>query len=173
MATVLTRSAEKPMPTIEWGNKMRTLGIMGLVILINTYQASVAANVADGATTIVTPGQTPIVRLPSNTLLKYTAYKDVSILHFRVPQDTRTAMFSFKAYEESKSAFRESSPQALSFWVFVPSKKVPLKLKCYPVLADRVCPERDVTLHLKAGSYPVISPENITFPRHFLSADQR
>lgn len=49
--------------------------------------------------------QTLLVRLPSNTLLKYNSYKDVSILHFRVPDDTRTAMFSFKASEESKSAF--------------------------------------------------------------------
>lgn len=51
--------------------------------------------------------QIPLVRLPSNTLLKYTAYKDVSILHFRIPVDTQTALFSFKAYEESKSAFSE------------------------------------------------------------------
>lgn len=49
----------------------------------------------------------PLVRLPSNTLLKYTAYKDVSILHFVVPSDTRTAYFNFKAYEETKSAFRK------------------------------------------------------------------
>lgn len=54
-------------------------------------------------------GQIPLERLPSNTLLKYTAYKDVSILHFRIPTDTRTAFFSFKAYEESKSAFRKYS----------------------------------------------------------------
>lgn len=47
------------------------------------------------------------VRLPSNTLLKYGAYKDVSILHFRVPLDTQAAYFSFKAFEESKSAFRK------------------------------------------------------------------
>lgn len=47
----------------------------------------------------------PLVRLPSNTLLKYTAYKDVSILHFHIPTDTRTAYFSFKAYEETRSAF--------------------------------------------------------------------
>ncbi|EDS41525.1 conserved hypothetical protein [Culex quinquefasciatus] len=87
-------------------------------------------------------GQIPLERLPSNTLLKYTAYKDVSILHFRIPTDTRTAFFSFKAYEESKSAFQ------------------------------RVCQPNDITLHLKAGSYPVISPENITFPKHFLSADE-
>lgn len=53
------------------------------------------------------PDQIPLVRLPSNTLLKYTAYKDVSILHFRIPTDTRSAFFSFKAYEESKSAFRK------------------------------------------------------------------
>lgn len=52
-----------------------------------------------------TDKQIPLVRLPSNTLLKYTAYKDVSILHFRIPADTRTALFTFKAYEESKSAF--------------------------------------------------------------------
>ncbi|CAO1444482.1 unnamed protein product [Diamesa hyperborea] len=84
-----------------------------------------------------------VVRLPSNTLLKYTAYKDVSIQHFRIPIDTRSAYFSFKSYEEGKSAFA------------------------------RVCQPQDVTLHLKAGSYPVISPENITFPKHFLSADQR
>ena len=51
--------------------------------------------------------QTLLVRLPSNTLLKYTSYKDVSILHFRIPPDTRTAYFTFKAFEESKSAFRK------------------------------------------------------------------
>lgn len=52
-------------------------------------------------------GEIPLVRLPSNTLLKYTAYKDVSILHFHIPADTRTANFNFKAYEETKSAFRK------------------------------------------------------------------
>lgn len=48
--------------------------------------------------------QIPLVRLPSNTLLKYTAYKDVSIQHFLIPMDSRSVLFSFKAYEESKSA---------------------------------------------------------------------
>lgn len=48
--------------------------------------------------------QIPLVRLPSNTLLKYTAYKDVSIQHFLIPMDSRSVFFSFKAYEESKSA---------------------------------------------------------------------
>lgn len=68
--------------------------------------AGTPANAATG--TAPTAGQQiPLVRLPSNTLLKYTAYKDVSILHFRIPSDTRTALFSFKAYEESKSAFRK------------------------------------------------------------------
>lgn len=49
----------------------------------------------------------PMVKLPSNTLLKYTAYKDVAILHFRIPSDTRTALYVFKAIEETKSAFRK------------------------------------------------------------------
>ncbi|XP_030245650.1 uncharacterized protein LOC108649959 [Drosophila navojoa] len=83
------------------------------------------------------------VRLPSNTLLKFGAYKDVSILHFRVPLDTRTAYFSFKAFEESKSSFQ------------------------------RKCKAKDVTLHLKAKSFPVISPENITFPKYFLPTEER
>lgn len=51
--------------------------------------------------------QIPLVRLPSNTLLKYTAYKDVSIQHFLIPMDSRSALFSFKAFEESKSALSE------------------------------------------------------------------
>lgn len=59
----------------------------------------------------------PIVRLPSNTLLKYTAYKDVSILHFVVPSDTQTAFFNFKAYEETKSAFRKYN-MIIMFFLF-------------------------------------------------------
>ncbi|XP_055586866.1 uncharacterized protein LOC129739410 [Uranotaenia lowii] len=110
--------------------------------------SSSSSSTGNGSTAASSPtgwieGQIPLERLPSNTLLKYTAYKDVSILHFRIPTDTRTAFFSFKAYEESKSAFQ------------------------------RDCQPNDITLHLKAGSYPVISPENITFPKHFLSADER
>ncbi|XP_052846194.1 uncharacterized protein LOC128258562 [Drosophila gunungcola] len=84
-----------------------------------------------------------VVRLPSNSLLKYTSYKDVSILHFDVPPDSRTAFFTFKAFEDPKSAFQ------------------------------RKCKPKDVTLHLKASSYPVISPENITFPKNFFTKDQR
>ncbi|KAH8295003.1 hypothetical protein KR018_005357 [Drosophila ironensis] len=84
-----------------------------------------------------------VVRLPSNSLLKYTSYKDVAILHFIVPPDSRTAHFTFKAFEDSKSAFQ------------------------------RKCKPKDVTLHLKASSFPVISPENITFPKNFFSSDQR
>ncbi|XP_054086827.1 uncharacterized protein LOC105219972 isoform X3 [Zeugodacus cucurbitae] len=93
---------------------------------------------------LMTPkNQTLIVRLPLNTLLKYTDYKDISILHFKVPDDTRTAFFGFKAYEEGKSTFH------------------------------RECKPRSVDLHLKSGSFPVISPENITFPKNYLSDDQR
>lgn len=53
---------------------------------------------------------TLVVRLPSNILLKYITYKDVSILHFFVPENTRQAIFTFKAVEEPKSAFREYFP---------------------------------------------------------------
>lgn len=69
----------------------------------NTNSSSNNSN--DSNNNITNEKQIPLVRLPSNTLLKYTAYKDVSILHFRIPVDTQTALFSFKAYEESKSAF--------------------------------------------------------------------
>lgn len=39
--------------------------------------------------------------------------------------------------------------------------------------AERKCKAKDVTLHLKAKSFPVISPENITFPKYFLASDER
>ena len=74
-------------------------------------KSTVTVNSNDnGAQAIITTDtntqhQIPLVRLPSNTLLKYTAYKDVSIQHFRIPIDTRSAYFSFKSYEEGKSAF--------------------------------------------------------------------
>lgn len=114
-------------------------------------------------TGVCAEGQIPLVRLPSNTLLKYSAYKDVSILHFRIPTETRTALFSFKAYEESKSAFRKFKLFIFNFFYF----------NCFLLITERECDARNVSLYLKAGSYPVISPENITFPRHFLDEDQR
>uniref|UniRef100_A0A1I8PVV4 EGF-like domain-containing protein n=1 Tax=Stomoxys calcitrans TaxID=35570 RepID=A0A1I8PVV4_STOCA len=82
-------------------------------------------------------------RLSSITLLKYSSYRDVSILHFLIPPDTRRVLFTFKATEQSSSI---------------------LKSKCVP---------RNVNLHLKARSFPVISPENITFPKSFLNNKQR
>lgn len=118
--------------------------------------------------------QIPLVRLPSNTLLKYTAYKDVSILHFRIPSDTRTAYFSFKAYEEKKSAFRKFFVHCFdiyfSTFIIVTNVKQNASFHTH---TERECTPKNVSLHLKAGSYPVISPENITFPKHFLNADQR
>ncbi|XP_075147376.1 uncharacterized protein LOC142221510 [Haematobia irritans] len=83
------------------------------------------------------------VRLPSNILLKYSSYKDVAILHFLVPSDTRRALFTFKAREEAKSVFQ---------------------IQCKP---------QDVSLYLKANGYPVINPENITFPKNFINKNQR
>lgn len=124
------------------------------------------------------PEQIPLVRLPSNTLLKYTAYKDVSILHFVVPTDTRTAFFNFKAYEETKSAFRKYKENRILKALLSSNEKKKIRLLIYRprfhrLFAERQCKPRDVTLHLKSGSYPVISPDNITFPKHFLHADQR
>lgn len=77
---------------------------------INSSNSSSSSSNSDSNNNITNEKQIPLVRLPSNTLLKYTAYKDVSILHFRIPVDTQTALFSFKAYEESKSAFSKYLP---------------------------------------------------------------
>lgn len=78
-----------------------------------SFSSSTESSAASGSASIDGQlngsSQTPLVRMPSNTLLKYTAYKDVSILHFRIPTDTLSAVFSFKAYEESKSAFSKYS----------------------------------------------------------------
>lgn len=67
---------------------------------IDGVQATLTDDIQNGQ-------QIPLVRLPSNVLLKYTAYKDVSIQHYLMPEDTRSATFSFKSYEESKSALSE------------------------------------------------------------------
>lgn len=78
------------------------------IISVKSSDAALRSNgISDITTNSSTESgkQIPLVRLPSNTLLKYTAYKDVSILHFHVPADTRTAVFTFKAYEEPNSAF--------------------------------------------------------------------
>lgn len=48
-----------------------------------------------------------------------------------------------------------------------------LLINTQTIHTERECTPKNVSLHLKAGSYPVISPENITFPKHFLNAAQR
>lgn len=92
---------------------------------LNSYRQQSGSSISVENDTSSSSGggkQIPLVRLPSNTLLKYTAYKDVSILHFRVPMDTRTAQFSFKAYEESKSAFSKL-PVSVIYFSSLPSIK--------------------------------------------------
>lgn len=83
------------------------LRVLLIFIFCATTTTTTTASTTSNATSPTIQGQIPLVRLPSNTLLKYTAYKDVSILHFRIPTDTRTALFNFKAYEETRSAFRK------------------------------------------------------------------
>lgn len=98
----------------------------------NASSATASSSGQNASTVNGFEGQIPLERLPSNTLLKYTAYKDVSILHFRIPTDTRTAFFSFKAYEESKSAFRKYSSSLISIksnsLTFALIKKPPLPI---------------------------------------------
>lgn len=85
-----------------------------LALLLSNRTSSSAASARGGeggaaamATATTSPGAipSPIIRLPSNSLIKYTAYRDVSILHFQVPRDSRTLYYSFRAHEEFKSAF--------------------------------------------------------------------
>lgn len=71
----------------------------------STNSSSSAGGNSDSGTTGYGSIPSPTIRLPSNSLIKYTAYRDVSILHFQVPRDTRTLYFSFRAHQEFKSAF--------------------------------------------------------------------
>lgn len=73
---------------------------------------------------------------PFKTISKYSMYRDVSIINFVVPENTKVAKFSFKAIEQ----------------------------KCEP---------KAITVHVKAASFPVISPQNISFPSDYLSDDLR
>lgn len=73
---------------------------------------------------------------PYKSISKYSLYRDVSIINFVIPINTKVAKFSFKAVEQ----------------------------KCDP---------KAITIHLKAGSFPVISPQNISFPVDYLTNENR
>lgn len=86
-----------------------TAGLVVAPTTTTTTTSSSNRSMNSGVNSVPSTGSipSPIIRLPSNSLIKYTAYRDVSILHFQVPRDTRTLHYSFRAHEEFKSAFCE------------------------------------------------------------------
>jgi len=77
-------------------------------------------------------------KLSPRELIDYRAYRDVTVLHFRVPELTSTASFNFTASEKLISSQFYSG-----------------------------CDPRSVSLFLKYGSYPVINPDGAKFPDNF------
>lgn len=91
-----------------------------------------------GAIIVSNAEVTKIWKLSSRELIDYRAYRDVTVLHFRVPEQTLTAHFNFTVSEKL------TSPQ--------------LFIGCKP---------RKVSLYLKYGSLPVINPDGAKFPDNF------
>jgi hypothetical protein len=77
-------------------------------------------------------------KLSARELIDYRAYRDVTVLHFRVPEQTLTAAFNFTSSEKLISSHFSSE-----------------------------CDPRRVSLFLKYGSLPVINPDGSKFPDNF------
>jgi hypothetical protein len=77
-------------------------------------------------------------KLSPRELIDYRAYRDVTVLHFRVPEQAFTASFNFTASEKLISTQLFSG-----------------------------CDARRVSLFLKYGSPPVINPDGAKFPDNF------
>jgi hypothetical protein len=91
-----------------------------------------------GASAVSGGELTKVWKLSARELIDYRAYRDVTILHFRVPEQTLTAAFNFSVFEKLKSSQFFSG-----------------------------CDPRRVTLFLKYGSLPVINPDGAKFPDNF------
>jgi hypothetical protein len=81
---------------------------------------------------------TKVWKLSARELLDYRAYRDVTVLHFRVPEQALTASFNFTASEKLISSHFSAE-----------------------------CDPRRVSLFLKYGSLPVINPDGSKFPDNF------
>ncbi|XP_021917409.1 transmembrane protein 8B-like [Zootermopsis nevadensis] len=87
----------------------------------------------------VSSGQlTKVWKLSARELIDYRAYRDITLLHFRVPDQTLTAAFNFTVSEKLVSSQLFSG-----------------------------CDPRKVSLFLKYGSLPVINPDGAKFPNNF------
>jgi hypothetical protein len=87
----------------------------------------------------VSRGQlTKVWKLSARELIDYRAYRDITLLHFRVPDQTLTAAFNFTVSEKLVSSQLFSG-----------------------------CDPRRVSLFLKYGSLPVINPDGAKFPDNF------
>lgn len=91
-----------------------------------------------GALSVVHGHLSKVWKLSPRELIDYRAYRDVTVLHFRVPEQTFTASFNFTASEKLISSQLYSG-----------------------------CDPRRVSLFLKYGSFPVVNPEGAKFPDNF------
>lgn len=91
-----------------------------------------------GAITLSRGQLTKVWKLSARELIDYRAFRDVTVLHFRVPEQTLTAAFNFTVSEKLVSS--------------------QLFYGCDP---------RRASLFLKYGSLPVINPDGAKFPDNF------
>nr|CAD7428789.1 unnamed protein product [Timema monikensis] len=79
-----------------------------------------------------------ISRLSAREISEYRSFRDVTILHFNLPDKVKLATWKFNATEHLISSSIVSR-----------------------------CRKRGVSLYLKYGSYPVINPDNSSFPENY------
>nr|CAD7414452.1 unnamed protein product [Timema poppensis] len=79
-----------------------------------------------------------ISRLPAREISEYRSFRDVTILHFNLPDKVKLATWKFNATEHLISSSIVSR-----------------------------CRKRGVSLYLKYGSYPVVNPDNSSFPENY------
>nr|CAD7572428.1 unnamed protein product [Timema californicum] len=79
-----------------------------------------------------------ISRLPAREISEYRSFRDVTILHFNLPDKVKLATWRFNATEHLISSSIVSR-----------------------------CRKRGVSLYLKYGSYPVVNPDNSSFPENY------
>ncbi|XP_069682298.1 transmembrane protein 8B isoform X2 [Periplaneta americana] len=96
-----------------------------------------------GATALCSGQLTKVWKLSTRELIDYRAYRDVTVLHYRIPEQTFTAAFNFTVSEKLTSSQIFSG-----------------------------CDSRKVSLYLKYGSLPVINPDGAKFPDNFSIANR-
>lgn len=105
-------------------------------------------------------GYSLLTRIPITKLYKFGFYRDVSVLFYYIPEDVEEAQIHFKAHEEKMNLvgnyFENSFFEGLIIFNVI-------------FILGGACKPEDIDIHLKPFAFPVVSPQNISFPEDFIN----